>query len=185
MRNGKAITVPCHCSLLGRHNVYNILAAATVALEFGMSLHEIAEAVKTLESTPHRLQLIRGAGGVTVIDDAFNANPVGARMALEVLDEFKLGKKVLVTPGLIELGDKEYEENKRLGVVAANVCDLVFLVGSKRTIPIFDGLREAGFPEASVYIEKNLNGVTERFKNLLMAGDVVLFENDLPDNYNE
>ena len=93
MQNGKALTVPCHCNLLGRHNVYNILAAATVALEFGMSLHEIAEAIKVLEPTPHRLQLIRGAGGVTVIDDAFNANPVGARMALEVLNEFRGGGK--------------------------------------------------------------------------------------------
>ncbi|MGR3304457.1 MAG: UDP-N-acetylmuramoyl-tripeptide--D-alanyl-D-alanine ligase [Candidatus Scalindua sp.] len=185
-QNGKAITVSCHCKLLGRHNVNNILAAATVALKLGMSLHEIAEAIKTLEPTPHRLQLIRGAGGVIVIDDAFNANPVGARMALEVLDEFKGGgKKVLVTPGLVELGKKEYEENKELGMAAANVCDFVFLVGPKRTKPVFDGLKAAGFPEESVYVEKNLKAVTERFKNVLRAGDVVLFENDLPDTYNE
>lgn len=186
VQNGKALTVPCHCNLLGRHNVYNILAAATVALESGMSLHEIAEAIKALEPAPHRLQLIHGAGGVTVIDDAFNANPAGARMALEVLNEFRGGgKKVLVTPGFVELGEKDYEENKQLGVAAANVCDFVFLVGPKRTSPIFDGLKEAGFPEASVYVERNLKAVTERFKNVLKAGDVVLFENDLPDTYNE
>lgn len=186
VQNGKGGIVPCHCNVLGRHNVYNILAAATVALKCGMSLHEIAEAIKTLEPTPHRLQLIRGAGGVTVIDDAFNANPVGARMALEVLEEFRGGgKKVLVTPGLVELGKKDYEENKQLGVIAANVCDFVFLVGPKRTMPVLDGLKEAGFPEASVYVEKNLNAVTERFKSVLKAGDIVLFENDLPDTYNE
>ncbi|MCR4289304.1 MAG: UDP-N-acetylmuramoyl-tripeptide--D-alanyl-D-alanine ligase [Candidatus Scalindua sp.] len=185
-QNCKAITVSCHCKLLGRHNINNILAAATVALKLGMSLDEIAEAIKTLEPTPHRLQLIRGAGGVIVIDDAFNANPVGARMALEVLDEFKGGgKKVLVTPGLVELGEKDYEENKQLGIIAANVCDFVFLVGPKRTRPVFDGLKEAGFPEASVYVERNLKAVTERFKSVLKAGDIVLFENDLPDTYNE
>ncbi|ODS33428.1 MAG: UDP-N-acetylmuramyl pentapeptide synthase [Candidatus Scalindua rubra] len=185
-QNGKETTVPCHCKLLGKHNVYNILAAATVALEFRMSLDEIAEVIRTLEPTPHRLQLIRGTGGIAVIDDAFNANPVGARMALEVLGEFKGGgRKVLVTPGLVELGEKEYEENKHLGMVAANVCDFVFLIGPKRTRPVFDGLKEAGFPEASVYVEKNLRAVTERFKNVLRVGDVVLFENDLPDNYSE
>lgn len=184
-QNSKGNTVPYQCRLLGRHNVSNVLAAATVALEFGMSLSEIAEAVKTLEQTTHRLQLISGAGGVTVIDDAFNANPIGAKIALEVLSEFKGGRKILVTPGLVELGEREYEENKQLGITAAKVCDLVFLVGPKRTKSIFDGLKEAGFHETNIFVEKSLNAVTERFKDILKVGDVVLFENDLPDTYNE
>ncbi|MEW6674575.1 MAG: UDP-N-acetylmuramoyl-tripeptide--D-alanyl-D-alanine ligase [Nitrospirota bacterium] len=184
-QNSRGDAVPFHCKLLGKHSVYNILAAATVALEFGMSLNEIAEAIKILEPTPHRLQLIRGAGGVTVIDDAFNANPVGAKMALEVLGEFKGGRKVLVTPGLVELGEREYEENKQIGITAAKICDFVFLIGPKRTKPIFEGLKEAGFPETNIFVEKSLNAVTGKFKSILKAGDVVLFENDLPDTYNE
>lgn len=184
-QNSKGSAVPYHCKLLGRHNVSNILAAVTVALELGMSLNEVAETVETLEQTPHRLQLIQGAGGVIVIDDAFNANPVGAKIALEVLAEFKNGRKILVTPGFVELGEKEYEENKQLGFSAAKVCDFVFLVGPKRTKPIFGGLKEAGFPNGNIFVEKNLKEATEKFKNILKSGDIVLFENDLPDTYNE
>src|SRR5581483_8626527 len=87
--------------LLGRHNVSNVLAATAVALELGLSLAEIAAAARNLEPVPHRLQLMHGQGGVTVIDDAYNSNPAGARAALAVLAEFP-GRKVLVTPGMVE-----------------------------------------------------------------------------------
>lgn len=184
-QNSTGGAVPYHCKLLGRHNVSNILAAATVAMELGMSLNEIAEAVKGLEPIPHRLQLIHGAGGVNVIDDAFNANPAGAKIALEVLAEFKGGRRILVTPGLVELGEREYEENKQIGIAAAKVCDYVILIGTKRTKPIYEGLKETGFPENNIFVEKSLNAATERFRGLLKAGDAVLFENDLPDTYNE
>jgi len=144
-KNGEA--APFFCRLLGKHQVHNILAAATVASELGMTLQEIAEGVKKLEPSAHRLQVMEGRGGITILDDAYNANPVGAREALEVLSEFKGGRKVLVTPGLVELGDREEEENKKLGSLASRVCDLVFLIGPKRTRAIFEGLRENGFPE--------------------------------------
>jgi UDP-N-acetylmuramoyl-tripeptide--D-alanyl-D-alanine ligase len=184
-QNSRNSAVPYSCRLLGRHNVHNILAATTVALELGISLYEIAEAIKTLEQIPHRLQVISGAGGIIIIDDAFNANPIGAKIALEVLNEFKGGKKVLVTPGLVELGEREHEENKQIGIAAAKVCDCVFLIGPKRTMPIVEGLKEAGFPESNIFIERSLNSATEKFKHLLKVGDIVLFENDLPDTYNE
>ncbi|MEW5768280.1 MAG: UDP-N-acetylmuramoyl-tripeptide--D-alanyl-D-alanine ligase [bacterium] len=173
--------------LLGKNNVYNILAAAAVALECGLSLDEISRAAKRLEPIPHRLQLIPGAGGVTVIDDGFNANPLGARAALEVLESFNhdQGRKVLVTPGMIELGDREFEQNKIFGAEAARVCDFVILVGPVRTKPILEGLREAGFPKEKTIVVESLAEATKRLKNLLKAGDVVLFENDLPDTYSE
>jgi UDP-N-acetylmuramoyl-tripeptide--D-alanyl-D-alanine ligase len=185
VRNSTESAVPFQSMLLGRHNVSNILAATAVSLEFGMSLNEISERVKTIEPTPHRLQLIQGMGGVTVLDDAFNANPVGAKIALETLAEFEGGRKILVTPGFVELGNREEEENRQLGLQAAKVCDIVFLVGAKRTRPIFEGLKEAGFSETNIFVEKSLSDVTERFKKILKTGDVVLFENDLPDTYNE
>jgi UDP-N-acetylmuramoyl-tripeptide--D-alanyl-D-alanine ligase len=185
VRSSTATAVAFRSRLLGRHNVSNIMAAVMVSLELGMFLEEISTIVRSLEPTPHRLQLIQGAGGVTVLDDAFNANPVGAKIALETLNEFRGGRKILITPGLVELGEKEWQENKQLGLQAANVCDLVFLVGPKRTRPIFEGLIQAGFPEKNIFIEKSLSSATERFKYILKAGDVVLFENDLPDNYNE
>ncbi len=171
--------------LLGRHNVSNILAATAVALECGLTLKEIGRAVATLEPAPHRLQLIAGRGGVTVIDDAYSANPVGAQMALEVLGTFEGGAKVLVTPGLIELGDVEYEQNRLLGLRAAEVCDHVLLVGPQRTRPIAEGLEQAGFPAERLAVFDSLEEATARLQSILKPGDVVLFENDLTDLYDD
>ncbi len=171
--------------LLGRHNVSNILAAVLAALVCGLSLEEIARAVERVEPVEHRLQLIAGAGGVTVIDDAYNANPEGVRTALEVLAQFKDGKRVLVTPGMVELGPIEEEENYRFGQLAATSCDAAILVGRKRTQPIARGLREAGFPEQQLFVVGSLSEATEQMKSLVAPGAVVLFANDLPDTYNE
>ena len=171
--------------LLGRHNVSNILAATAVAIECGMTLEEIRTAIANVEPVPHRLQLTTSEGNVTIIDDSFNSNPVGAKAALEVLTEIQGGKKVLVTPGMVELGEREYEENKRLGEHAADVCDLVILVGPKRTTPILDGLKAVQYPSQRIIVALNLEEVKQHLARQVQAGDVVLFENDLPDSYNE
>jgi|SRR5579859_5624953 len=171
--------------LLGKHNVSNILAAVTAALICGLTLEEIALAVEEVEPVEHRLQLIAGAGGVTVIDDAYNANPEGVRTALEVLAQFSGGKRVLVTPGMVELGPIEEEENYRFGQRAAASCDVAILVGRKRTEPIARGLREAGFPEQQLFVVGSLSEATEQMKSVVAPGAVVLFANDLPDTYNE
>jgi UDP-N-acetylmuramoyl-tripeptide--D-alanyl-D-alanine ligase len=171
--------------LLGKHNVSNILAAVMAALLCGMKLDEIARAVEEVEPVEHRLQLIHGAGGVTVIDDAYNANPEGVKTALEVLAQFNDGKRVLVTPGMVELGPIEAEENYRFGQLAAASCDVAILVGRKRTEPIARGLREAGFPEQQLFVVGSLKEATEKMQSIVAPGAVVLFANDLPDTYNE
>ncbi len=189
--HNRSQNVEIRTPLLGRHNVSNILAAMTVAAECGMTLDEMSAAVANLEPVPHRLQLTAGAGGVTIIDDSFNANPVGAKAALEVLNDIAQSrenahsKKVLVTPGMVELGEKEYASNRRFGIQAAEVCDLVILVGPARTAPIVDGLNSANYPREQLIIALNLTEVTQYLKKLLKPGDIVLFENDLPDTYNE
>lgn len=180
-----ATEVEIRTQLLGGHNVSNILAAMAVAIECGMTFEEMQAAIANVEPVPHRLQLTAGAGGVTIIDDSFNSNPVGANAALEVLTEIGDGKKVLVTPGMVELGEKEYEENKKLGEHAAEVCDLVILVGPTRTIPILDGLNAAAYPKQQIIVALNLEEVKQHLATQVQSGDVVLFENDLPDNYNE
>ena len=180
-----ATEVEIRTHLLGRHNVSNMLAAIAVAIECGMTLEEIQTAIANVEPVPHRLQLTVGAGDVTIIDDSFNSNPVGAKAALEVLTEIGDGKKVLVTPGMVELGEKEYEENKKLGEYAADVCDLVILVGPTRTLPILDGLKASAYPSQQIIVALNLEEVKQHLATRVQPGDVVLFENDLPDNYNE
>jgi UDP-N-acetylmuramoyl-tripeptide--D-alanyl-D-alanine ligase len=170
--------------LLGRHNVANVLAATAVALELGLSLDEVAAAACGLAPVEHRLQLIHGQGGVTVIDDAYNSNPAGARAALAVLAEFP-GRKVLVTPGMVELGALEAERHAELGREAAAVCDYVILIGQRRTAAIAAGARAAGFPPEHLFVVPNLKEATAQLGRLVTAGDVVLFENDLPDQYSE
>ena len=173
--------------LLGKHNVSNILAAIAVSLYCGMTLKDIQAAIRVLQPVPHRLELKPADTGVIVIDDSFNSNPEGAKAALEVLTDFANdndSKKVLVTPGMVELGEREYDENKKLGTHAAKVCDLVILVGDETTGPVLDGLKHENYPEHQIHKVKNLAEVQLQLAKNLKAGDVVLFENDLPDNYN-
>ena len=170
--------------LLGRHNVSNVLAATAVALELGLALPEIAAAARELEPVPHRLQILQGGAGVTVIDDAYNSNPAGAQAALEVLAEFP-GRKVLVTPGMVELGTMLEQRHTEFGRQAAGVCDYIILVGPRRTAAIAAGATAAGFGADRLFVVPTLKEATARLGHLVAAGDVVLFENDLPDQYSE
>ncbi|MFH0774384.1 MAG: UDP-N-acetylmuramoyl-tripeptide--D-alanyl-D-alanine ligase [bacterium] len=166
-------------SLLGSHNIQNILSAIACARELKMTLEEIKEAVFSLPQIPHRLQLIKTPTSI-IIDDAYNANPVGAKEALAVLSQFS-GRKILITPGMIELGEREVEENRLFGENAAKTCDNVILVGEKRTKAISDGLLSAGFPRDNLFVVKNLDEARDKLSQI--RGDAILFENDLPDNY--
>ncbi len=170
--------------LLGKHNIYNILAAAAAAHQFGLPLNLAAKAVKTLEPIEHRLQL-RPNPIYTVIDDAFNANPAGAAAALEVLDSFSGGHKIIITPGMVELGEREYQLNKEFALKMARVCDYIILVGQKHSQPLQDGLVEAAYPKEKYFVAADLHQAQQKLQALVQAGDVVLYENDLPDTYNE
>ncbi len=178
-------TQPVTVPLLGLTNVSNVLAAAAVARLCGLSLAEVASAARDIEPVPHRLQPLDGDGGVLVIDDAYNSNPVGAAAALDVLAAVPGRRKVLVTPGMVELGERHEVEHKTLGRRAAAVCDTVVLVGPHRTAPILAGLRAAAFPAEHVIVVASLAEATAHLSTLLGPGDVVLFENDLPDTYDE
>ncbi|MGQ4807920.1 UDP-N-acetylmuramoyl-tripeptide--D-alanyl-D-alanine ligase [Candidatus Entotheonellaceae bacterium PAL068K] len=174
-----------HTGLVGRHNVLNILGAACAALEMGLRLDDIARTIPKIQPAPHRLQLLHGAGGVTVLDDSYNANPLGAAEALNVLRDFTTGKRILVTPGMVELGEIEAEENEKFGARAASVCDYVLLVGPMQTQAILRGLERQCFPPERIRIVQDLAAATAELHHIVQAGDVVLFENDLPDLYVE
>ncbi len=170
--------------LLGAHNVTNILLGLAVGCETGLRLRQMAHAVERLEPVPHRLQL-RREGPVTVIDDAFNANPVGARNAVEILGAFRSGRRIVVTPGMIELGERQQEENRVLGAHIADHADVALLVGRKQTAPIREGLRSKGFPAENLHVFDALRDAQAFLATFLRKGDVVLYENDLPDQYDE
>lgn len=171
--------------LLGEHNVSNIVASCVVALHLGVDKESIKFAVKKLKPVQHRLEIKPNLGGITVIDDAFNANPDGARMAVEVLKQVSGNQKIIITPGMIELGSKEEELNFEFGKQIAQNCDYAILVGKKQTKPIFEGLKEAGFATEKVYVAQSIYDANNHMRSIATTGDVVLYENDLPDTFNE
>ncbi len=171
------------CRLLGRHNVENLTAAIAVAHRMGLPLSALKPAVASIQPVAHRLQL-RPHGELIIIDDAFNANPEGAAAALEALGEMD-GLRVLITPGFVELGDRQEELLYQLGQQACAVCHHVFLVGEKQTLSIRRGLLEAGFDETRVSVEKTFEDAMKK-ASALASGHrekFVLIENDLPDQY--
>jgi UDP-N-acetylmuramoyl-tripeptide--D-alanyl-D-alanine ligase len=178
--------VEVSAGLLGRHNVLNLLAAAAVGRVLDLDPPRIAAGLSQVEAPAHRLQPIRNArAGVVVIDDAYNSNPDGAASALEVLRQHPAARRLLVTPGMVELGDLEVELNRRFGEHAGEVCDLAILVGPARTAPIAAGLAASGMDPDSVHIVRDIAQATALLARLTRTGDVVLFENDLPDTYAE
>ena len=169
--------------LLGRHNVLNITGAIAVSHKLGIPLSALKGQVRKLEGVPHRLELSE-KNGATVIDDAYNSNPSGAKAALETLALFD-GYKILVTPGMVELGEKQEELNRAFGAEAAEVCDYVALVGWRQAQPIKAGLLDAGFDEAKIFVADSIEEALTRVY-ALSSGEqkkVILLENDLPDNY--
>ncbi len=182
--HGPSIAVSA--GLLGAHNVSNLLAAAAVGRVLGIPVERIAEGLARVEAPAHRLQPIHNRrASIVVIDDAYNSNPDGAAAALEVLREHPASRRLLVTPGMVELGELEEELNRRFGEHAAAVCDLAILVGPARTVPIREGLVSGGMDPASVHVVRDIAAATALLGRLTRAGDVVLFENDLPDTYAE
>jgi len=171
--------------LLGRHNIYNILAAISVSAELGIPLSALFPVVANLKPLPHRLEVRKTAAGFTILDNAFSSNPQGAKSSLEVLAAIEGKRKIMITPGMVELGNREFELNKVFGKQASSVCDHIILVGAKRAIPIREGLLEAGYPESDIYIAADLRDGQKHLEEVLQADDVVLYENDLPDTYNE
>ena len=167
--------------LLGIPNVYNILAG--LALGSHLPVEQLIQGVKKVKSIEHRLEL-KKYGDINIIDDAYNSNPVGSKMALDVLSLMP-GKKIIVTPGMIELGERQYDLNKEFGKQIAEVCDAVILVGEEQTKPILDGLKEMKYKEKNIYV---INDVKIAFKLMHEIKDkttYVLLENDLPDIFNE
>ena len=160
------------------------LIKVALGREFGIEISDLQSSVRGVRAVEHRLEL-KKIGNFYQIDDAYNSNPVGAKSALEVLDMMD-GLKVVVTPGMIELGEKEDELNKEFGKQIADVADYVVLVGEKKTKTIYEGLIEKGFDKDKIMVLNDVRKAYSFVSSLVGDKDVyALFENDLPDTYNE
>ena len=173
-------TLRAKTKLLGRHSIGHVLAGVAVALHTGRDLQSLGDAIAALIPVEHRLQLIEAPGGVTVIDDAFNSNPEGAAAALEVLASMPARQRIVVTPGIVELGELQRAANEDLGRAAAGVADVLIVVARLNRAAILSGAE--GGP-ARVVTAGSLDEATKELAGIVGSGDVVLFENDLPDQY--
>lgn len=169
--------------LLGKANIYNILAGIALGHYLKIETEQLIFGVKKVRSIEHRLEL-KKYGDITIIDDAYNSNPVGSKMAVEVLGLMP-GKKIIVTPGMIELGDKQYELNMRFGEYISEVCDEVILVGEAQTKPIYDGLMNKKYNTKNIHIINDVKVAFKLMQELKEKETYVLLENDLPDIFNE
>ncbi len=165
--------------LLGSHNIQNLVGCIAVAHRMGVALKDMAYPIRLLKPVPHRLQLLPNG----FIDDAYNSNPAGFRAALDVLKAFDT-QRVLVTPGMVEPGERQETLNRELGQYAADCCDYAILVGEKQAPPLKAGLLEGGFEESRLFVAATLNEALAILAALPKAnGRTVLLENDLPDNF--
>jgi UDP-N-acetylmuramoyl-tripeptide--D-alanyl-D-alanine ligase len=168
--------------LIGAHNVINVAGAIAVANTLGIPLKELCIPVRRLQPVEHRMQM-REHGLVTIIDDAYNSNPVGSKAAVETLAMFD-GIRILITPGMVELGEREAEYNLKFGIYAAECCDYILLVGKKHTEPIRQGALGRGFPEERCLAYDRLEeAVAYAYAIKGQGHKYILLENDLPDNY--
>ncbi len=163
--------------LMGELAAEDIALAAALCFQLGMTVQEIASRVPALKGVAHRLEKIE-ANGITILDDAYNANERGAANAVRTLRLFP-GRKFIVTPGLVELGELEEAANTRLGAQLTGLE--VVLVGETLVLPVQRGYLGAGGDPAHIRILPTLERAKEFLAAEVQAGDCVLFLNDLPD----
>jgi UDP-N-acetylmuramoyl-tripeptide--D-alanyl-D-alanine ligase len=168
--------------LYGLHHCRNVALAFAAACSLGLAPEDVVASLRSTPQIAHRLEVKRQGDGTIVIDDAYNSNPVGFASALALLDVLRRpdGRRILVTPGMVELGSEHEAEHARIGRLAAEHVDVLVAVAPHRVAPLVHAFSEAaprrevvscaGFAEARFWLDKHLHG-----------HDVVLIENDLPD----
>lgn len=188
---GTTFTVVCpsghklalRTKLVGECNISNLLGAVIVALRLGVPENKIAYAVEKIEQVEHRLNVKRTPGGITIIDDAFNSNPTGSGMALDVLASMEGGKRIVITPGMIELGDRQEELNREFGRKIAHSADVAIVVGQYNRDAIVGGIESEKSPQVDVIIVDTFAEAQQRLALIAEPGTTVLYENDLPDTF--
>ena len=176
-------SISLHTRLVGECNVSNLAAAVIMARHLGVDDDKIRYAVEQIEQVEHRLNLKRTPTGITIIDDAYNSNPMGSAMALDVLSGMTGGKRIVVTPGMVELGEKQYELNAAFGEKIAQSADIAIIVNRANRDAIVEGALHGGMNDSSLHKVESFAEAQALLATLLTPGDTVLYENDLPDTF--
>jgi UDP-N-acetylmuramoyl-tripeptide--D-alanyl-D-alanine ligase len=171
---------PGRTPLLGRPALLNALGAFTMACALGAKPAFAVACLGNLTPVDNRLVLDK-TPTVSYLRDAYNSNPTGFDAALEVLRALPASRRIVITPGMIELGDQQFEQNKILARVAATSCDLFFLVGHTNREAILAGLQEAQFPTTKTILSDTRDEAFALLADHQKTGDLILIENDLGD----
>lgn len=171
----------CASKLIGRHNLTNILMCVQMAIKLGLNIVQIAQGIENIAPIEHRLQTIELPSGITIIDDSYNSNESGAKLALQTLNMFS-GRKIVATQGIVEMGAEQSRVNFELGESIAKCADIAILIGVNRE-DIRLGMLSGNFCDKNIYLVEHLDNAKELFSAMLRKGDVLLLQNDLPDNY--
>ncbi|MEK7495558.1 MAG: UDP-N-acetylmuramoyl-tripeptide--D-alanyl-D-alanine ligase, partial [Patescibacteria group bacterium] len=170
--------------VLGQYNLDKVDGVIYLAKKFGLNHQEIEAGLKKIKTPAHRLQpILNREKNILVIDDSYNGNPDGVEEAIKTLSLFKKRRKIFITPGLVEMGNKSREVHQRIGERLNDVVDLVILVKNSVTPDIEEGLIKAGFNDKNIVWFNSMMEAQNNLGNILNSGDVVLFQNDWPDNY--
>lgn len=168
--------------LLGEHNVLNILAAVAAAVALHVSPEEIVHALKGLRYVEHRLE-VRNMGGYTLLDDAYNSNPIGAGYALDVLAQMP-NHRFLLTPGFLDLGKEKQAAHEAYAHHMVHCADTIILIGKTQTDDIYETLCKEHFPMEHLYRCTSTKAAFQLLSQLAKTQDCALIENDLPDAFN-
>jgi len=168
---------------LGEYALSDLIGTALIADELGGKPEGVVRGVAKLKTVEHRLQVLPSENKILVIDDSYNGNPSGAAEAVKVLGRFLGRRRIYVTPGLVEMGKNSAAVHETLGRTLAKTADLVLLVRNSATPHIASGLLAASFPESHLRWFASAAELFAGVKTLARPGDVVLFQNDWPDNY--
>jgi UDP-N-acetylmuramoyl-tripeptide--D-alanyl-D-alanine ligase len=171
-------------NLLGEYALGDVDAAVKIAKSLGMSNEEIIAGIKNIKPVEHRLQPIKSAGNILVVDDAYNGNPAGVKEAIKVLSRFTNRRKVFITPGLVEMGALTENVHRQIGKELAGVADVVVLIKNSVTPDIELGIRnyELGKKPQVIWFE-TAQQAHSSLSTILKPGDVVVFQNDWGDQY--
>ncbi len=176
----------------------NLACAVAVALAVGVDPAELAARIADLPAVEHRLAAVRAPSGATVLDDTYNANPAGAAAALAALGWTAgdgsteaggpapgcgTGRRVVVTPGMVELGPRQAEENRRFAAACATVATDLVVVGRTNRRALLAGAASVEGARLEIRAVDRREQAVGWVRGHLGAGDAVLYENDLPDHY--
>jgi len=167
-------------SQIGRAAVEDFALAAAVALDLGVESEVVLRAAKELTSAPHRQQIVR-QGGLIILDDSYNINPMGAAAALDTLAALPAKRRIIYTCGMVELGGEEEALNRAFGRQIAEVCDVAIVQSGRYGDAVVRGIEEKG--GVRVFRVRDTAEATSLFPSVLETGDVLLITSDLPRDY--